>query len=61
MMSAGMDCPRVQYEELNRAVEIELRQQGLQVLQDSGQQVDKIVQLYEVTLRQNLEEHSALL
>ncbi|KAK9868729.1 hypothetical protein WJX84_008574 [Apatococcus fuscideae] len=46
----GMDCPRVQYEELNRAVEIELRQQGLQVLQDSGQQVDKIVQLYEVLM-----------
>lgn len=44
-----MDCPRVQYEDLNKAVEIELQQQGLQILQDPGQQVDKIVQLYEVS------------
>ncbi len=47
-LAAGMDCPRVQYEDLNKAVEIEMQQQGLQVLHDPGQQVDKIVQLYEV-------------
>ena len=48
-LCAGMDCPRVQYEDLNKAVEIELQQQGLQILQDSGQQVDKVVQLYEAS------------
>ena len=48
-LCAGMDCPRVQYEDLNKAVGIELQQQGLQILQDSGQQVDKVVQLYEAS------------
>ena len=43
----------MQYEDLNKAVEIELQQQGLQVLQDPGQQVDKIVQLYEVTIQKH--------
>lgn len=46
---AGMDCPRVRYPQLNDVVEADLAEQGYQVLTDAGQQVDKVIQLYEVT------------
>ena len=46
---AGMDCPRVRYPQLNDVVETDLAEQGYQVLTDAGQQVDKVIQLYEVT------------
>ena len=45
---AGMDCPRVRYPQLNDVVEADLAEQGYQVLTDAGQQVDKVIQLYEV-------------
>eukprot|EP00210_Caulerpa_lentillifera_P005286 g5050.t1 len=44
----GLDCPRVRYEELNDVVEKELDKQGYQVLSGPSEQVDKIIQLYEV-------------
>lgn len=44
----GMDCPRVRYPQLNDVVEADLAEQGYQVLTDAGQQVDKVIQLYEV-------------
>ena len=47
---AGMDCPRVRYPQLNDIVEADLADQGYQVLTDAGQQVDKVIQLYEVRL-----------
>ena len=47
---AGMDCPRVRYPQLNDIVEADLAEQGYQVLTDAGQQVDKVIQLYEVSL-----------
>lgn len=47
--NAGMDCPRVRYPQLNDVVEADLAEQGYQVLTDAGQQVDKVIQLYEVT------------
>ena len=43
-----MDCPRVRYPQLNDVVEADLAEQGYQVLTDPGQQVDKVIQLYEV-------------
>lgn len=43
-----MDCPRVRYPQLNDVVEADLAEQGYQVLTDAGQQVDKVIQLYEV-------------
>lgn len=46
--NAGMDCPRVRYPQLNDVVEADLAEQGYQVLTDAGQQVDKVIQLYEV-------------
>lgn len=49
--SAGMDCPRVRYPQLNDVVEADLAEQGYQVLTDPGQQVDKVIQLYEVRLQ----------
>ena len=48
---AGMDCPRVRYPQLNDVVEADLAEQGYQVLTDPGQQVDKVIQLYEVCLQ----------
>lgn len=47
---SGMDCPRVRYPQLNDVVEADLAEQGYQVLTDAGQQVDKVIQLYEVSL-----------
>lgn len=44
-----MDCPRVRYPQLNDVVEADLAEQGYQVLTDAGQQVDKVIQLYEVS------------
>ena len=49
-LHAGMDCPRVRYPQLNDVVEADLAEQGYQVLTDPGQQVDKVIQLYEVPL-----------
>ena len=46
---AGMDCPRVRYPQLDDVVEADLAEQGYQVLTDAGQQVDKVIQLYEVS------------
>ena len=46
---AGMDCPRVRYPQLNDVVEADLAEQGYQVLTDAGQQVDKVIQLYEAS------------
>ncbi|DBA95316.1 TPA: Dynein heavy chain cytoplasmic [Trebouxia sp. C0006] len=46
----GMDCPRVRYPQLNDVVEADLSEQGYQVLTDPGQQVDKVIQLYEVLM-----------
>ena len=48
-VTAGMDCPRVRYPLLNDVVEADLAEQGYQVLTDAGEQVDKVIQLYEVT------------
>ena len=45
---AGMDCPRIRYPQLNDVVEADLAEHGYQVLTGPSQQVDKIVQLYEV-------------
>ena len=53
---AGMDCPRVRYPQLNDVVEADLAEQGYQVLTDAGQQVDKVIQLYEVTIQLTLAE-----
>jgi hypothetical protein len=46
----GLDCPRVRYPRLNDEVEAELGAAGYQVLTAPGDQVDKVVQLYEVML-----------
>jgi dynein heavy chain, axonemal len=46
----GLDCPRVRYPSLNDQVEKELASSGLKVLTDPGEQVDKVVQLYETML-----------
>lgn len=50
ILCSGMDCPRVRYPQLNDVVEADLAEQGYQVLTDAGQQVDKVIQLYEVSL-----------
>jgi len=46
----GLDCPRVRYPRLNDEIEAELAAAGYQVLTAPGDQVDKVVQLYEVML-----------
>ncbi|KAF5830619.1 hypothetical protein DUNSADRAFT_14266 [Dunaliella salina] len=46
----GMDCPRVRYPQFNDTVENELAEQGYQVLTGSSEQVDKVIQLYEVMM-----------
>ena len=46
----ALDCPRVRYPSLNDQVEAELAAMGLQVLTGAGEQVDKVVQLYETML-----------
>lgn len=46
----GMDCPRVRYPSFNDAVEAGLAAAGYQVLTGAGDQVDKVVQLYEVLM-----------
>uniref|UniRef100_A0A383W4S5 Dynein-1, subspecies f n=1 Tax=Tetradesmus obliquus TaxID=3088 RepID=A0A383W4S5_TETOB len=46
----GMDCPRVRYPQFNDQVEAELAAAGYQVLAGAGDQVDKVVQLYEVLM-----------
>eukprot|EP00878_Enallax_costatus_P046894 GHUV01057210.1.p1 GENE.GHUV01057210.1~~GHUV01057210.1.p1 ORF type:complete len:188 (+),score=63.98 GHUV01057210.1:207-770(+) len=45
-----MDCPRVRYPQFNDQVEAELAAAGYQVRTDPGNQVDKVVQLYEVLM-----------
>lgn len=49
-MLAGMDCPRVRYPTFNDAVEAGLGAASYQVLTAAGEQVDKVVQLYEVLM-----------
>lgn len=39
----------MRYPQLNDVVEADLAEQGYQVLTDAGQQVDKVIQLYEVS------------
>ncbi|KXZ49756.1 DHC2 protein [Gonium pectorale] len=46
----GMDCPRVRYPQFNDVVEADLADQGYKVLIEPSEQVDKIVQLYEVMM-----------
>ena len=50
LLPAGMDCPRVRYPSFNDAVEADLAAAGYQVLTGAGDQVDKVVQLYEVLM-----------
>jgi hypothetical protein len=45
-----MDCPRVRYPQFNDEVEAELAAAGYQVLTGPSEQVDKVVQLYEVMM-----------
>ena len=46
----GLSCPRVRYPQFNDRVEAELAAAGLQVLTDAGEQVDKVIQLYETMM-----------
>ena len=46
----GLSCPRVRYESLNGFIERDLEENGYEVLREPGEQVDKIVQLYETML-----------
>eukprot|EP00803_Ostreobium_quekettii_P011338 evm.model.scf_1312.1 EVM.evm.TU.scf_1312.1 scf_1312:839-40608(+) len=46
----GMDCPRVRYPQFNDVVEQTLAAPGYKVLTDPSQQVDKVIQLYEVMM-----------
>eukprot|EP00955_Chlamydomonas_euryale_P094431 364857-Chlamydomonas_euryale.AAC.16 len=46
----GMDCPRVRYAQFNDTVEGDLQENGYQVLTEASEQVDKVVQLYEVVM-----------
>nr|Q9SMH3.1 RecName: Full=Dynein-1-alpha heavy chain, flagellar inner arm I1 complex; AltName: Full=1-alpha DHC; AltName: Full=Dynein-1, subspecies f [Chlamydomonas reinhardtii]CAB56598.1 1-alpha dynein heavy chain [Chlamydomonas reinhardtii] len=46
----GMDCPRVRYPQFNDVVEADLADQGFKVLTEPSEQVDKVVQLYEVMM-----------
>ena len=46
----GLSCSRVRYPTLNDVVECDLAENGYQVLTKPGEQVDKIIQLYETML-----------
>ena len=46
----GLDCPRVRYPSFNDQVESELASAGYKVLTDAGEQVDKVIQLYETMM-----------
>jgi len=46
----GLDCPRVRYPTLNDEVEGDLAAQGFKVMADASEQVDKVIQLYEVVM-----------
>jgi dynein heavy chain, axonemal len=46
----GLDCPRVRYPSFNDQVEAELAAGGYKVLTDQGEQVDKVIQLYETMM-----------
>jgi len=46
----GMDCPRVRYPQFNDVVEEDLAEQGYKVMTGPSEQVDKIIQLYEVIM-----------
>lgn len=46
----GLDCPRVRYPTLNDEVEADLATNGYNVMTDASEQVDKIIQLYEVMM-----------
>lgn len=45
-----MDCPRVRYPQFNDTVEAELAEHGYKVMADPSEQVDKVIQLYEVMM-----------
>ena len=46
----GMDCPRVRYPAFNDEVEGDLSENGYRVMAGPSEQVDKVVQLYEVMM-----------
>lgn len=46
----GISCPRVRYPTLNDVIERDLAERGYQVMTGPGEQVDKIIQLYETML-----------
>ncbi|GMH41526.1 hypothetical protein BSKO_09436 [Bryopsis sp. KO-2023] len=46
----GMDCPRVRYPQFNDEVEQDLAEHGYKVLAGPSEQVDKVIQLYEVMM-----------
>ena len=46
----GMNCPRVRYPSFNDQVEAELAEAGYQVLTNTGEQVDKTIQLMETMM-----------
>lgn len=46
----NITCPRTRHPELNDIIEEDLRGHGYQVLTRQSEQVDKIIQLYEVML-----------
>ena len=46
----GMDCPRVRYPEFNDVVENDLKEHGYQALTGPSEQVDKVIQLYEIMM-----------
>jgi dynein heavy chain, axonemal len=46
----GMNCPRVRYPSFNDQVEAELAEAGYQVLTNTGEQVDKTIQLMETMI-----------
>lgn len=46
----GLEMPRVRYEQFNGAVETDLAERGYQVLTAQGEQVDKVIQLYETMM-----------
>ena len=46
----GLSCSRVRYPTLNDVIERDLAERGYQVMTQAGEQVDKIIQLYETML-----------
>jgi len=46
----GLACPRISYPALNAVIEKDLAEHGYQIMSQPGEQVDKIIQLYETML-----------